>query len=256
VTSAEAMPTGDASDRDVQPLPWDSEILGVTVARLAGDVTSTVRFWSAVAAARRLGVELLYWTPTHDREWADDEVVRAGGLLVDERCTYVRACAPAAHESWVEPRGGGVERYSEGWPNETLRRLALASGEHSRFNTDPRVGRVAFERLYDLWIARSVSREIADEVFVARSAREIVGMVTVDASGDTMRIGLLAVAESRRGAGVGRTLVTHALRWGRSRGCTRAEVVTQARNRAATGLYSKCGYTAESKRRVYHVWLR
>ncbi|MHB8876384.1 MAG: GNAT family protein [Myxococcaceae bacterium] len=82
-----------------------------------------------------------------------------------------------------------------------LTRLALAAGEHSRFNRAPRFPKGGFEKLYRLWIERSITHEIADAVFVARRRAGLTGLVTVGEKQGRADIGLIAVDASARGFG-------------------------------------------------------
>jgi ribosomal protein S18 acetylase RimI-like enzyme len=100
-----------------------------------------------------------------------------------------------------------------------------------------------------------VNHEIADEVLVARHSRRIVGFVTLNASGASGEIGLLAVDGSARGLGLGRRLVREAHASMARRGCTQSRVATQRANRGACALYESAGYVVERIDRVYHLWL-
>ena len=57
---------------------------------------------------------------------------------------------------------------------------------YSRFRTDPHFRQGVFERLYDLWIEKSVQVcgvPGGEKVFVCRSGDQVAGMVSVESRG-------------------------------------------------------------------------
>lgn len=58
--------------------------------------------------------------------------------------------------------------YTAAAPDSELLSLALNSGEFSRFKLDPLFSAELFEKLYTRWITRSVRKEIAWQVLVAK----------------------------------------------------------------------------------------
>ena len=68
------------------------------------------------------------------------------------------------------------------------------------------------------------------------------------------RIGLIAVARSHEGRGVGRQLVDAALRWFAEQGAEQVDVVTQQRNIAAMRFYEACGFSISRVEPWFHRW--
>jgi dTDP-4-amino-4,6-dideoxy-D-galactose acyltransferase len=237
-------------------LPWDSDVFGFTVAAIDAercgdeqDLTTTL------AAMRAASVRLAYLSLP---DGAPAELARAaarlGGRPVGERVTFAAPLERISPPPRLPDSAAAVERYV-GPTTHDLVRLARQAGSHSRFSIDPDVGEHTFRKIYDAWIERSVSGEIADAVFVVRDARSPIGLVTVARAGDRSAIGLLAVDEVARGRGVGAALVRHAQEWGHACGARTAEVVTQASNVSACALYRRCGYEVETTKSVFHFWL-
>jgi ribosomal protein S18 acetylase RimI-like enzyme len=79
-------------------------------------------------------------------------------------------------------------------------------------------------------------------------------MITVKVADRIGNIGLVAVAESHRGRGIGSQLIESAHRWMINRGAATTTVVTQAANAAACRLYKRAGYTVAQAENVYHFW--
>lgn len=175
-----------------------------------------------------------------------------GGLLVDEKTTFhapieqVLAATASARSDVSEYRG----------PAETLRPFALAAGVFSRFRVDPNMSPHLFEKLYGVWLERSVRREIADTVFVTGTPEVPTGFVTVGVKNGRTDIGLIAVDVQARGQGCGKALVRRAATWGRDAHMETLQVVTQGANREACALYERCGLALETVNPVFHFWLQ
>jgi ribosomal protein S18 acetylase RimI-like enzyme len=144
-----------------------------------------------------------------------------------------------------------------GSASNAMKRLAIAAGDYSRFAVDPRFPAEAFQRLYETWIERSARREIAHVVLTALAGQDdVLGLVTIATAVEKCCIGLIAVDEAHRGAGVGRALMVAAQQWMQQHGGQVATVVTQADNVPACRLYEHCGYHVVQQDNTFHFWCR
>jgi len=105
--------------------------------------------------------------------------------------------------------------------------------------------------------ARHIDEDVArDErgVFVAEEGGQIVGYITTwqDAAAGIGHIPNLAVAETHRNQGLGRTLIEHALAHFRAAGLTHAKIETLAQNAIGNHLYPSLGFL-EVARQVHFV---
>jgi dTDP-4-amino-4,6-dideoxy-D-galactose acyltransferase len=138
---------------------------------------------------------------------------------------------------------------------EEVRQLARASGEFSRFRTDPNFIRNEFDLLYDLWIANSVSRRIAEEVFATRIGTMTTGFISLErVDSDTLRIGLASVHSEFRGQGFAKSLIAHSVMYATEQSYSKFTVVTQRANIPACSLYEKSGFQLLDELYVYHHW--
>lgn len=239
------------------PLDWDTRHFGVPVARLDDPGLSDGALAEALGAAGREGIRLVYWPAPRDRKVPEALLRDHHGLLADRKATYAADLPVAAPEG--VPGGWRVRPFPRGPATTDLVALAVASGEMSRFRLDPNVPSGRFEALYEAWMARSTTGELADAVLVAdlpgRDDRPS-GVVTLSVRDGVGRIGLLAVRDDSRGRGLGGLLLTSAHREAAARGAGRVEVVTQLDNAAACRLYEKAGYRLGGVAYVYHFWPR
>ena len=228
-------------------LAWDSEFFGVETARVRGDSLTAERVKEIDSWCRARKVAWLYFLARAD----DAETARcaqAGGFgLVDVRVTYEREI------SGKVKRPAGVEAFSDG-DLPAILKIARSGYSDSRFYCDGRIPKQTCDGFFENWTLQSCTGG-ADQVLVVRE-KKAVGYVTCHADGKTglARIGLIAVAASARGKGVGGLLVNGALAWASDEKLKGMTVVTQGRNLAAQRLYQRCGFIMQSLQLYYHKW--
>lgn len=136
--------------------------------------------------------------------------------------------------------------------NDQLIKLALISGEHSRFKLDPNFKSKEFEKLYTEWIKKSLNGQLAEEVYTYGNE----GFVTVRLKGNDAQIGLIAVSPTAQGKGVGKKLLTAAEKFAYDHGASTLYVPTQGSNAIACRFYESFGFTLFSEEFLYHQWIK
>jgi dTDP-4-amino-4,6-dideoxy-D-galactose acyltransferase len=190
----------------------------------------------------------------------DAATVRAaedGGFrLVDVRITLGRgSIEPVPVTPSVDPLEIAT-RPSKADDLPILRQIASVSHDSTRFFFDPNFPRAKCALLYQRWIEKSCAG-YANQVLVGEIGGMPAGYITCHLPSDseqTGRIGLLAVAPTGRGHGLGKRLVRHALDWFAGQSVEAVSVVTQGRNVPAQALYQQCGFVTRSVFLWYHKW--
>lgn len=233
----------------IQLLPWDSEILGLSVAKILPGRMDYHSLNDILLHFKSQGIRLVYWA-SDSTDLASQAAAEAHrGLLVDHKVTYlIKLPVPASISVEIQP-------YSNTYPSPELEELALQSGLYSRFRTDPNISTDQFETIYRHWIANSTQKQIAQEVFVIYREEKLAGFITLGEKQTRGDIGLLAVSETWRGLNLGRMLVDAALSYFSEQGYSYSQVVTQSDNIPACRLYERCGYQVEKIEHFYHFWL-
>ena len=236
----------------LQPLAWDSKVLGVNAARVEliigphdGKATAAALLPRVVDTARRL--ELRHLSVRVDA--ADDASIHAledaGFLNVDVLLTF-RAAVIAAG---IPASTAGIV-LRDGVPADAavVGELAASNFRDGRFHADPSLTQEQADAVYRTWAASCCAGTAADKVIVAVAAERVAGFVACvldpgAGGGPTGTITLIASARDLRRRGVGSLLVGAAVDWFRTRGAAAVEVGTQLRNIAAARLYGRCGFS-------------
>jgi len=234
-------------------LEWDSAFWGVPIGRveprrLDADTLGRVEAWSAEKRVR-----CLYLLADSDDPATIRLAEQTGFRLVDVRVEL--AARLEGGRARGRPVGGVSLRASEPADLDALKAIARTSHEATRFYADPNFPDPRCDDFYEIWIERSCDGW-ADAVLVADQCGAAVGYVTCHVRGGENRgsIGLIAVAGTHRGRGVGGLLVDGALAWLADRGLKCATVVTQGRNVAAQRAFQRGGFRPADVAIWFHRW--
>jgi len=232
-------------------LSWDSDFFGYKVGRIDVSILSKNELTNLLSDAKTKGFKLLYW-PVNPKDNVLNQLAKEnGGLLVDEKVTFVRSILPSDKQLEVSP---SVLSCLNKTATERTLSLSLQSGIYSRYNTDPNFTHNEFNKLYTEWIEKSLSGKIAKEVLVFIEKREEVGLLTLGEKNNRADIGLLAVDKDFRGKSIGTSLMHAAFRKAVEWGYKEIQVTTQLQNSAACIFYEKMGFRKEHIVNIYHFW--
>lgn len=224
---------------------WDSDFFGYPISEIRKEVFTSVDFEKVIELAKGVNAQLVYLVSNEESE----DLVSQGCFLADIKVTYRRK---------VEKNvilDEHISSFSSNENYEELVDLALASGEYSRFKTDPKFIHNEFEKLYIEWIKKSVDRILADDVYIFKTAKHILGMVTAKINGQKADIGLIAVDIENRGHKIGKKLIDAVNNYALNNGCSYIDVPTQKLNYSACNFYEKNGFSIEKIEYIYHLWL-
>lgn len=119
----------------------------------------------------------------------------------------------------------------------------------------PAMAEIERRAFSDAWPAsafRSLLRSATARVRVAESEGEIIGYSVVMVVLDEAELANIAVAESARGRGVGRRLMTALLLEARQSGVRSMFLEVRESNVDARALYESCGFMPMGRRRAYY----
>ncbi len=234
---------------------WDTQHFGYPVASISNSELDSAALARLLQAAQKQHYQLVYWASCDELDQSELCLREYRGTLIDRKTTYAKTILPNP----VPPNDGKYQiiEWQAGKHSDELIELGVAAGLCSRFALDPRIAPEKFRALYEIWMRRSIARELSDIVLVVQEhgANIPLGMVTISMKGELGQIGLISVSEQQRGRGLGQRLIEASDRWMLDHGAKTAQVVTQLQNVAACRLYENGGYQIEKIEYLYHFWL-
>jgi dTDP-4-amino-4,6-dideoxy-D-galactose acyltransferase len=232
-------------------LPWDSKFFHKKIGRIVLENANLSSLCTLMKEAQVENYQLLYlFTP--ENIFVEEEIIHAfNGKLVDRKIIYRMTWNNINITDTIKD----VEEYYGEELTDELEHLAYLSGLHSRFRIDKHFAADDFNRLYNKWITKSVSRELADNVFVIRESGQITAMVTLKKEKSKGTIGLIAVSEEYQQKGYGKLLIKACKKWLAEKKINTLEVTTQLTNAQACQFYESCGFQKLSITNIYHFRL-
>lgn len=232
-----------------QFLKWDTEFFGQRIARVIPTLLTPAAVEQILAWCEAQQIECLYLLAEPDDQetvyLAEDHGFRFVDIRVVLECT-LKGVSPAASFHIRDCTEADLP---------TLRAIAAASYQDSRFYYDPHFPTAKCDALYETWIERSCAG-YAEAVLVAEVEDQPAGFISCHLEPDFGKIGLVGVSEMMQGKGIGRDLMTAALSWFVSQGKSRVTVATQGRNIGAQQFYQKSGFITRSVQLWYHRWFK
>ena len=232
-------------------LEWDSAFFGMTIARVNQNRLDAQTATQVMDWCQEKQVRCLYFLADSNHVETLRTAEKNGFYLTDIRVTY--ECSLGRLEDRPLPDRDIRMAVPEDLP--ALRAMTDSSYRDSRFYYDGHFPQTACDRMYEIWIEKSLSG-FAQAVLVKGAPGQPEGFVTCDtllpeAIG---KIGLVGVNSQARGRGVGQSLVQESLHWFAGQGLKSVQVVTQGRNIPAQRLYQKCGFLTKEVKFWYHYW--
>lgn len=230
-------------------LSWDSDFFSKKIGRINCQIKNESELRSLLAKAKEEGYQLIYVFGNADLYFDQIFMDKNHAKLVDRKVLYTKSILSTNENT------NTVQEYKDFDTTDELESLAYLSGAFSRFRLDNKFETEDFYRLYKTWITKSVSKDMADKVFVVRGNDKVVGMVTLKIQQEVGEIGLIAVSESAQSKGYGKDLINTCINAIVSKGIHQIEVPTQMENIDACCFYEKCGFNIKSITNIYHFWL-
>jgi dTDP-4-amino-4,6-dideoxy-D-galactose acyltransferase len=134
---------------------------------------------------------------------------------------------------------------------QSMKLLSRQAGKFSRFKSDKLLNS-KFNALYDLWIEKSLSREIAESVLTIFQEEEILGLVSLVSKKENLEIGLISIDKKHQGKGLGKKLIDATNEFAFEKKLNNILVPTQRQNIQACSFYKKAGFKELNSTFIYH----
>jgi len=231
-------------------LDWDSNFFNYKIAKIESKSYS-IELLNKIEELKLKGYTLIYFFSEKEIDNSNPILKNFNGTLVDKKVTYLKK---------IKNNGSNkvdttIEKYDSELIDVNLLKLAIQSGEFSRFKIDKKIDDKKFKELYKIWMRNSIEKKNAKEIFVY-SENKILGFVSLGEKNNRADIGLLSVNSFYRGKGIGSKLMISAENWAVNQNYKEIQVVTQKDNTKACFFYDKCNYRVEKIEFIYHFWLK
>ncbi len=278
----------------VQPLALDSQLLGLSIAKLTWlDYTDTASIMALADDLQQLaarGFQSVYLRVESRAEVANRLAQTCGGQLCAQQVELQRReqIGRSLYTGLTQPR---IQQqpaftitecgYSADQLPEALLQLASLFLPHSHLFRDLQLPPAGITAIYRTWISNAVAGRAAKRVLIAHKIStqlapqeaEPVGLITLDwqrvetiaqaeqtaqvaAEGPIGEIGLLAVSPCEQGQHLGSALLDSGLVWLQQQGCQVVQLTTQCDNQPALRLYASRQFTAIQHYNYYHFHLK
>jgi len=234
-----------------RPIEWDAEFWGLPVAQVEGDTLAegTLDRIDRWCADREIAC--LYFLARSD-DPVTIRLAEAGGF----RSVDIRVTLCLQDPEPVDLSGLSGLRQTRESDRAGIAELARTSYRFTRFYNDENFPDERCDDLYETWMLGCLDG-LADAVLVVERDARLLGYITAHLDSEAAgRLGLMAVAPTERGGGLGRALILGALDWLQRHGAEHVVGITQGRNWVTQRMLQRAGFVTEKTEIWYHKWYR
>lgn len=226
------------SNFNIQKLTWDSTFFGYKIGK--AEINSKLNNKQLLESIEKSSYDMV--------QVFSNQNLGSSFILdpIDVKLTYSKKVPTATTNN---PCIKSVNKDVDG----ALVKLATDAGIYSRYKTDKNL-QLKFEEMYEIWMNKSLKRELAAEVFVFQDENRINGMVTINKKLKKAEIGLIAVYNKAQSKGIGTQLLQSVENWALKHNLENICVETQEENYNACQFYEKNNYKISDKTYIYHIW--
>jgi dTDP-4-amino-4,6-dideoxy-D-galactose acyltransferase len=183
-------------------LEWDTQFFGKRIGSIQVNTLNAETMQEIMQWSQEMAIECLYFLAnTEDAQTI--RIAETNGFYFQSVRTVVERPLSNLESLDLPAMEGLTLRSAKESDLELLRPVARHSYNWTRFSIDPCFPDNKAEEMYDIWLTKSVRREMADEVVVAEYGGQAVGYMTCRLAKDGSTEGtfqLLGVAGRERHA--------------------------------------------------------
>ena len=234
---------------NIEKLNWDTEFFGYEIGKVTLKGFAIEQYEGFLEKATKSKMRLIYVFPL-DRI-SVKTLLDCKIPLVDTKVTFEKA-------DFISFKSvNNIKSYDSNEKFDSIQKLALLSGEYSRYRIDKKFSNNEYGRLYSEWIIRSINKEIASDVIIYKKGDLIKGFVSYKMINNIkIVVGLIAVDKTEHGQGIGKVLMQAVENIAFQQGIKKILVSTQFKNEQALRFYKSCGYKIIEQQEIFHLWIQ
>lgn len=224
----------------IEKLVWDSDFFNLSI----GKRTSSDHHLYDFNEPELNHYDLVYIFSEHELKELDSKI-----QLFDVKVNFLKTNLCFDEDITISEYDSKKHSYN------TLLELTYLSGAYSRFKKDHKFNSGSYEKLYKLWIDKSIDKSIAQYVLVETYEGELAGFVTLQFKPEGIGvIGLIAVSPLFQGKKIASRLIQACENLCVLNNIAVLEVSTQLDNKPALRLYENSKFTLKNQQFIYHHW--
>ena len=235
-------------------LEWDSIFFKKNIYSITSKCYSDRIKNKLVPLIEDQSIDLIYFLCPAGDQKSIQNANSDGFTQVDQRLTYLIKASSYEHRIF-QPTYSPI-RSMDGDSKE-LANLAKSIKWTTRYTNDKKFDPLLVEKFYEEWVIKSIAGKLDDAVYHIRENDEILGFISIKKMGINMgSIGLVGVAPSKQGLGIGIALTNFAVNLMlNTMSCASVQVVTQSDNIGACKTYEKIGFHPSDYSLWFHKWV-
>lgn len=234
-------------EKEFKTLDWDSNFFNFPVARIENNILSKDNYLKILDGLYAENIQLAYY-------FSKIPFLENAGNSLYDICPIFKKIPIIKPIREVSKLNCNISLYTEEYPEEDLIILAQLAGKQGRFGRDQKIPDSKCDELFKHWIINSVNKSIADEVYVYREGKNIIGFATIKIVGNKGYAPLFAVNRSFEGKGVSFALMRAVETRLFECGCEYVISETQDLNKKALAIFKRFGLEFQAPEYVYHLW--
>lgn len=241
----------------IQIIDFDTKLFGFKIGMFTGEKLSSEKARKIIEYCKDKGVKCLYANLDINDFASLSIATKYGFVISDIRITFEKDLTNFEATKKVVINAYLIDDNIKKKDIPYLKSLSKEISRVTRFTFDKNFPTGSGEKLYARWMLDSISKKIADKVFIAREIKtqKPLGVITCKKEHDHGEIVLLGVDKEHSGKGVATFVLTHALCFFKRSGLNKVRVVTQGSNVPAQRLYQKNGFLTQSTSVFFHLWI-
>jgi len=242
----------------IQILDFDTKLFGFKIGRFIGRKLSLEEARKIVKYCKNKGIKCLYADLDINDFASLSAATKCGFVISDIRIIFEKDLTGFKATTKIKLDDYQVDDNIKDTDIPYLKSLSKEMSGVSRFTFDKSFPAGSGEKLYIAWMLNSISKEVADKIFIAREikTKKPLGVITCKEEQDHGEIVLLGVDKEHSGRGIATFILSRALCFFKKNGFKKVRVATQGSNVPAQRLYQKNGFLTQSTSVFFHLWLK
>jgi dTDP-4-amino-4,6-dideoxy-D-galactose acyltransferase len=237
----------------VKYLDWDSEFFGFSIGRIYANAISAANLEEILENAVENNIKFVELFCDNSDKESIYSSERSGFRLADLKITLIKKLDGETIEN--SALNDLIFKKADLEDANKLKTIGKGLFKHSRYYRYQKFDPAKVDSMFQTWIEKSISGEFDDELYYLCNETDILAFCSLKYRENAASIGLMGIAESCRGKGLGSVLLDRIFHLLHKRKVTEVNVATQGENFNALHLYEKKRFYLSKITICYYKWM-